>query len=169
MARASTAPTTKIICTILRKTVDLAPPILAQPRIPFACPSLPMRLSRVRDDSTTKPNGPRTARSHLFGALAMAKATLLTLITSSAGKGDPLQKAMDSTYMFDACGNGKPLKSQTVAQMNACSVKNFVGEQTGGCKFRSILSQYPELTNHQGLTPLPGKQTMHRREQSFQG
>jgi hypothetical protein len=34
---------------------------------------------------------------------------------------------------------------------------------------RRSLSQYPELTNHQGLTALPGKQTMHRREQSFQG
>jgi len=50
-------------------------------------------------------------------------------------KGDSLQKAMDSTCMFDACGNGKPLKSQSVAQMNACSVKDRVGEQTDGCRF----------------------------------
>lgn len=54
-------------------------------------------------------------------------------------KGDSLQKAMDSTCMFDACGNGKPLKSQTVAQMNACSVKDNVGEKTDGCKFLIIL------------------------------
>jgi hypothetical protein len=37
--------------------------------------------------------------------------------------------------MFDACGNGKPLLSQTVDKMNACSVKDNVGEPTEGCKF----------------------------------
>jgi hypothetical protein len=67
-------------------TGGFAPPILAQLRIPFACPSLPMRLSGIRDNSTTKPSGPRTARRHLFGALATARATLLMLITSSAGR-----------------------------------------------------------------------------------
>lgn len=49
-------------------------------------------------------------------------------------KGDSLQKAMDSTCMFDACGNGKPLLSQTEAKMNACSVKDNVGEPIEGCK-----------------------------------
>ncbi|KAH8590340.1 hypothetical protein B0O99DRAFT_521725 [Bisporella sp. PMI_857] len=62
-------------------------------------------------------------------------------------KGDSLQKAMDSTCMFDACGNGNPLKSQTVAQMNACAVKDNVGESTEGW-----------------LTSLPGNPVMHKRE-----
>lgn len=46
-------------------------------------------------------------------------------------KGDSLQKAMDSNCNFDACGNGNPLKSQGVQQMNACTVKDLVGEPTG--------------------------------------
>jgi hypothetical protein len=49
-------------------------------------------------------------------------------------KGDSLQKAMDSTCMFQACEGGKPLKSQTVAQQNACSVKSTVTENIDGCK-----------------------------------
>ena len=54
-------------------------------------------------------------------------------------KGQSLQKAMDSSCMFDACGNGKPLLSQTVDKMNACSVKDNVGEQFEGCKvFRKL-------------------------------
>lgn len=47
-------------------------------------------------------------------------------------KGDSLQKAMDSSCMFQACGNGKPLLSQSVAQMNACTVKDNVGESIEG-------------------------------------
>jgi len=47
-------------------------------------------------------------------------------------KGDALQKAMDSSCMFDACGNGAPLKTQTAAQMNACSIKKTVQEDTDG-------------------------------------
>jgi hypothetical protein len=35
--------------------------------------------------------------------------------------------------MFDACGNGKPLKPQTVGPMNAFTVKDNVGEPTEGC------------------------------------
>jgi len=49
-------------------------------------------------------------------------------------KGDSLQKAMDNSCMFQACENGKPLKSQTVAQMNACAVKSTVNENIDGCK-----------------------------------
>jgi hypothetical protein len=49
-------------------------------------------------------------------------------------KGDSLQRAMDSSCMFQACENGKPLKSQNVAAMNKCSVKNFVNEDIDGCK-----------------------------------
>ncbi|KAH8902473.1 hypothetical protein BR93DRAFT_972543 [Coniochaeta sp. PMI_546] len=47
-------------------------------------------------------------------------------------KGDSLQRAMDSSCMFQACENGKPLKSQNVASMNKCSVKNFVNENVDG-------------------------------------
>ncbi len=49
-------------------------------------------------------------------------------------KGDALQRAMDSSCMFQACENGKPLKSQTSSQMNKCSVKDFVKEDIDGCK-----------------------------------
>jgi len=47
-------------------------------------------------------------------------------------KGDALQKAMDSNCMFQACENGKPLKSQNVAAMNKCAVKNAIGENLDG-------------------------------------
>ncbi|KAL1869327.1 hypothetical protein Daus18300_005539 [Diaporthe australafricana] len=47
-------------------------------------------------------------------------------------KGDSLQRAMDSNCMFQGCENGNPLKSQSVAQMNACSVKKQVGEDIDG-------------------------------------
>ncbi|KAF2188814.1 hypothetical protein K469DRAFT_724217 [Zopfia rhizophila CBS 207.26] len=47
-------------------------------------------------------------------------------------KGDSLQRAMDSSCMFTACENGKPLKSQAVAQMNKCAVKNSVIEDLDG-------------------------------------
>ncbi|KUJ13369.1 uncharacterized protein LY89DRAFT_651554 [Mollisia scopiformis] len=47
-------------------------------------------------------------------------------------KGDSLQKAMDSSCMFDACGNGNPLKTQNAAQMNACKIKTFVDEPVDG-------------------------------------
>lgn len=49
-------------------------------------------------------------------------------------KGDSLQKAMDSNCMFNACENGRPLKSQSVAQMNACTVKSQVVEDIDGCE-----------------------------------
>ncbi|KAH6909433.1 hypothetical protein BKA70DRAFT_1385655 [Coprinopsis sp. MPI-PUGE-AT-0042] len=45
-------------------------------------------------------------------------------------KGDSLQRAMDSNCMFQGCENGQPLKSQGVAQMNACTVRDMVGEDT---------------------------------------
>ncbi|SPO06213.1 uncharacterized protein DNG_08902 [Cephalotrichum gorgonifer] len=47
-------------------------------------------------------------------------------------KGDSLQRAMDSNCMFQACENGNPLKSQGVAQMNACTVDTVVNEETDG-------------------------------------
>ncbi|KAF2205682.1 hypothetical protein GQ43DRAFT_406966 [Delitschia confertaspora ATCC 74209] len=43
-------------------------------------------------------------------------------------KGDSLQRAMDNSCMFQACENGKPLKSQNVAAMNKCSVEKMVKE-----------------------------------------
>ncbi|KAI1333849.1 hypothetical protein F5Y15DRAFT_322246 [Xylariaceae sp. FL0016] len=48
-------------------------------------------------------------------------------------KGDSLQRAMDSSCMFQACGQTTgPLKTQTVAQQNKCSIENTVTEQTLG-------------------------------------
>ncbi|KAF2011584.1 hypothetical protein BU24DRAFT_486322 [Aaosphaeria arxii CBS 175.79] len=49
-------------------------------------------------------------------------------------KGDSLQRAMDSSCMFNACENGKPLKSQSVAEMNKCQAKKRVTENLDGCK-----------------------------------
>lgn len=49
-------------------------------------------------------------------------------------KDDALQKAMDSSCMFQACEGGKPLKSQSVAEMNKCSVKSSVNENIDGCE-----------------------------------
>lgn len=51
-------------------------------------------------------------------------------------KGDSLQKAMDSSCMFQACGGASgPLKSQSVAQQNKCSIKNTINEPIDGCMF----------------------------------
>jgi hypothetical protein len=50
-------------------------------------------------------------------------------------KGDSLQRAMDHPCMFQGCENGRPLKSQGVAPMNKCAVKNFAGESTEGCRY----------------------------------
>ncbi|KAH8882460.1 hypothetical protein GQ53DRAFT_885545 [Thozetella sp. PMI_491] len=47
-------------------------------------------------------------------------------------KGDSLQRAMDSSCMFQACENGKPLKSQGPADMNKCAVQDFVEENIDG-------------------------------------
>ncbi|KAH8201372.1 hypothetical protein TruAng_004455 [Truncatella angustata] len=48
-------------------------------------------------------------------------------------KGDSLQRAMDSTCMFQDCGepNG-PLKVQSTADQNKCTVQNTVTEDTQG-------------------------------------
>lgn len=53
-------------------------------------------------------------------------------------KGDALQKAMNSSRMFEACGNGKPLKSQDAAALNKCSVKPTVTEPIEGCKLSRV-------------------------------
>ncbi|KAH8774363.1 hypothetical protein F5883DRAFT_640987 [Diaporthe sp. PMI_573] len=58
-------------------------------------------------------------------------------------KGDALQRAMDSNCMFQGCENGNPLKSQSVAQMNACSVQSQVKED--------IDSWLPELPGMGGM------------------
>ncbi len=49
-------------------------------------------------------------------------------------KGDALQRAMDKSECFyDGCG---AIKKQAMATANQCSVKDMVGEETVGCKFR---------------------------------
>lgn len=47
-------------------------------------------------------------------------------------KGDSLQKAMDSSCMFNACENGNPLKSQGTNEMNRCTVASSVQEPIDG-------------------------------------
>jgi len=47
-------------------------------------------------------------------------------------QGDSLQRAMDSSCMFQGCENGRPLKSQAVNNMNKCSVKTQVQEDIDG-------------------------------------
>lgn len=63
-------------------------------------------------------------------------------------KGDSLQKAMDSNCMFQACENGRPLKSQGVAAMNKCAARQQVHEDIDGCKSaRSAFYQKTTVTN----------------------
>lgn len=50
-------------------------------------------------------------------------------------KGDSLQRAMNDSCMFHACGSPGMqgiLKTQTVPEMNACGVQNTVTEDTDG-------------------------------------
>ncbi|KAF1838783.1 hypothetical protein BDW02DRAFT_585600 [Decorospora gaudefroyi] len=47
-------------------------------------------------------------------------------------KDDSLQRAMDSNCMFNACENGRPLKSQGVQAMNRCQVKSKIQERLDG-------------------------------------
>ncbi|RYO17372.1 hypothetical protein AA0121_g5910 [Alternaria tenuissima] len=47
-------------------------------------------------------------------------------------KDDSLQKAMDNSCMFQACENGRPLKSQNVQAMNKCQVKSAIKEDLDG-------------------------------------
>lgn len=54
-------------------------------------------------------------------------------------KGDALQRAMDSSCMFNACENGNPLKSQQPAQMNACTIKPTATDNIDGCELITIL------------------------------
>jgi hypothetical protein len=169
MGRSSTAPTTKITCTILRKTVVFAPANPSPASHPIRMPQLAYETLYGTRRFNNKAERPTDSSQPFVWSTGGGEDYFTHADYVFGWEGDSLQKAMETACMFDACVNGKPLKSQTAAQMNACSAKGFVGEQTGGCEFRSILSQYPELTNHQGLTALPGKQTMHRREQSFQG
>jgi hypothetical protein len=49
-------------------------------------------------------------------------------------RGDALQKAMDKSECFyDGCGS---IKKQQMSVASRCTVKDFVGEQTDGCKLR---------------------------------
>ena len=65
-------------------------------------------------------------------------------------KGDSLQRAMDSSCMFNACENGNPLLSQGVQEMNACTVPTMIEEETDGCEY--IRSN--EIVLLQGMTGL---------------
>ncbi|CAK7213855.1 hypothetical protein SCUCBS95973_001940 [Sporothrix curviconia] len=47
-------------------------------------------------------------------------------------KGDALQRAMDSSCMFQGCENGNPLLSQSVTEMNKCAIESTVHEDIDG-------------------------------------
>jgi hypothetical protein len=48
-------------------------------------------------------------------------------------KGDALQKAMNKSECFyDGCGS---LQKQQMSKAGQCTVKDMVGEETGGCEF----------------------------------
>lgn len=48
-------------------------------------------------------------------------------------KGDSLTKAMaKSECFYDGCGS---ITKQAMTNANRCTVKDFVGENTDGCKF----------------------------------
>ena len=93
--------------------------------------------------STGENNGYSTHGDYLFG-----------------WKGDSLQKAMDSSCMFQDCGTnrGGPLKVQTVNEANKCSVKDLVAEQYDGCELPLGPQWEFELTGVLGLDELPGQQ-----------
>lgn len=60
-------------------------------------------------------------------------------------KGDSLQRALNDSCMFHRCGSPGVqgiLKTQTVAEMNACAVKSFVNEEVEG--WLDELPGYPE-------------------------
>jgi hypothetical protein len=72
-------------------------------------------------------------------------------------KDDSLQKAMDNNCMFQACENGKPLKSQSVAAMNKCAIKSAINENLDGCKLPVELPHSGSLLMLSlGLDHLPG-------------
>lgn len=75
----------------------------------------------------------RTLITCLAGKVSEQLLLTLTLrLTLTFRLGDALQRAMDSSCMFNACENGKPLKSQSVAEMNKCKAKEVVNENHDG-------------------------------------
>jgi hypothetical protein len=77
-------------------------------------------------------------------------------------KGDSLQRAMNSNCMFQACENGNPLKSQSVAQMNACKINDMVGENIDNWltnlpgQGEPVPTATPTATPTPSPTPTPG-------------
>lgn len=83
-------------------------------------------------------------------------------------QGDSLQRAMDSSCMFNACENGNPLKSQSVSAMNACKVQDMVGEDTEGCKcFVFHLSWTHQIIEESLLAPRARQAPWRRRDGSW--
>jgi hypothetical protein len=69
-------------------------------------------------------------------------------------KGDSLQRAMDSPCYV----NCPTLKTQSIAEMNKCSVPDVVNENFDGCKWSRLNPDRAgmRLTCRTGLKVLPG-------------
>ena len=104
------------------------------------CPaSHPVRMPQVAYETlwdTTQFNSlwPKDGSNPLFLSMGDNKGFQTHADYLFGWKGDSLQRAMDHSCMFQACENGKPLKSQSVADMNKCSVKDYVQESLDGCE-----------------------------------
>jgi hypothetical protein len=105
-----------------------------------ACPTThPVRVPQVAyetlwDTSVFNSMWPETGENPLVLSFGDSKGLGTHADYLFGWKGDSLQRAMDHSCMFQACENGKPLKSQAPAAMNKCAVKDQVGEQTDGCE-----------------------------------
>ena len=97
-----------------------------------------MDLTHSSSATATK-KGTLTARTPTTCSAGRVSQTLVSLeilsclcMALTLHLGDALQRAMDSSCMFNACENGKPLKSQSVAEMNKCKAKEIVNENHDG-------------------------------------
>ncbi len=83
----------------------------AHPRIPSVCLTLHLKVYGIQESSAASLCALLMAHSYSFGAQATAKGYSPLLNYIFGWKESSLQQAMDSSCMFDACGNGRPLKS----------------------------------------------------------
>jgi hypothetical protein len=103
-----------------------------------ACPSShPVRVAQVAYETLydTRPFNSEIAKGGKFVLSTGDSKGFATHADYLFGwKGDSLQRAMDHSCMFNACENGKPLKSQAVSAMNNCKIPNTVHEDIDSCE-----------------------------------